>query len=107
MGQCEVGGRATRSGPSDLGPDPTVLDPSTNRQSEGPEGGTNGIVELRGPDILLPVHFICFQVRPIRTIPHALRLSHFCLYMPLPPPDRDIASEGDQTDLYLIGARFL
>jgi len=107
MGRCEVGGRATRSGLSDLGLDPTVLDPSANRQSEGPEGDTYGIAELRGPDILLLVHFICFRVRPIGTMPHALRLSHFRLYMPLPPPDSDIASEGDQTDLYLIGARFL
>ena len=100
-------GHATRSGPSDMGPDPTVLDPSANQQSEGPEGGTYGIAELHGPDMLLPVHFICFRVRPISTMPHALRLSHFRLYMPLPPPDSHITSEGDQTDLYLIGAHFL
>ena len=76
-------------------------------QSGGQRVDIYVIAELRGPDILLPVHFICFRVRPIGAMPHALRLSHFRLYMPLPPPDSDIASEGVQMKLYYIGPMFL
>ena len=38
------------------------------RQLAGQRVDIYVIAELRGPDILLPVHFICFRVRPIGAV---------------------------------------
>ena len=64
-----MGGCVTRSRPSDLGPDRMVLDPSADRQLEGPGGGTHRIVEIWQTRNPFKCSFISFSAPPVRAFP--------------------------------------